>query len=101
MTDLALKPTGGTTSPVNNGTLNGVVKLGNPGNQMTNSGLWLTAERQQQFFVVAPPSGDTIVAGCLVLAKRDDRLHRPDQFRQSWDAELARWRHWRRRAFHQ
>lgn len=56
MTDLAVKPTAGTTSLVNNCTLNGVVKLGNLGNQMTNSGLWLTAGRHQQFFAPAPPA---------------------------------------------
>ena len=66
MTDLAVKITGGTTSLVNNGTLNGVVKLGNLGNQMTNSGLWLTADDIGNFDAGANTlvnaSGDTIVA---------------------------------------
>jgi hypothetical protein len=66
MTDLAVKTTGGTTSLVNNGTLNGVVKLGDLGNQMTNSGLWLTADDIGNFDAGANTlvnaSGDTIVA---------------------------------------
>jgi hypothetical protein len=66
MTDLAVKTTGGTTSLVNNGTLNGVVKLGDLGNQMTNSSLWLTADDISIFGAGANTlvnaSGDTIVA---------------------------------------